>query len=240
MTALLLLSFRYSFGKWRSHNPGVGCSRQRVSSPAAAPAASGLSPHPQSPPNEARCRLTPLPITPPMLAVGTQPASRMSALAFLLVTEGPWCPAGRPSLPGVHGDTPEGAGFLGPHRLGSSWVSAGRLRVPLCFVGSATPRAPELAEMQGLGSGASLDPNPLSLGAEAGAPCGSEACTGWGAAGRRPPTLGGGGGDLLRWPHLSIQGHPRHGLCLASVGGQCLQLHSSKVTPSPAEQGHLR
>ncbi|XP_070218699.1 uncharacterized protein [Bos mutus] len=115
----------YSFGKWRSHNPGVGCSRQWVSSPAAAPAASGLSPHPQSPPNEARCRLTPLPITPPMLAVGTQPASRMSTLAFLLVTEGPWCPAGRPSLPGVHGDTPEDAGFLGPHRLGSSWVSAG-------------------------------------------------------------------------------------------------------------------
>ena len=114
-----------------------------------------------------------------MLAVGTQWASRMSALAFLLVTEGPRCPAGRPSLPGVHGDTPEGAGFLEPHRLGSSWVSARRLRVPLCFAGSATPRAPELAEMQGLGSAAGLDPNPLSLGAEAGAPCGSEACTGW-------------------------------------------------------------
>ena len=175
-----------------------------------------------------------------MLAVGTQWASRMSALAFLLVTEGPRCPAGRPSLPGVHGDTPEGAGFLEPHRLGSSWVSARRLRVPLCFAGSATPRAPELAEMQGLGSAAGLDPNPLSLGAEAGAPCGSEACTGWGAGGRRPPMLGGGGGNLLRWPHLGIQGHPRHGLSLASVGGQCLQLHSSKVTPSPAEQGHLR
>lgn len=114
-----------------------------------------------------------------MLAVGTQQASRTSALVFLLVTGGPQCPAGRPSLPSVHGDTPEGTGFLGPHGLGSSWVSAGRLQVLPCSAGSTTPQAPELAEMQGLESAASLDPSPLSLGAEAGAPCGPEACTGW-------------------------------------------------------------
>lgn len=124
---VLLLSFRYSFGKWQSHNPGVSNLRQRVSSPEAAPAASGLRPHPQSPPDEARCCLALPPVMPPVLAVGTQWASRTSALVFFLVTGRPQCPAGRPPLPGVHREAPEGAGFLGPHGLGSSWVSARRL-----------------------------------------------------------------------------------------------------------------
>ena len=64
--------------------------------------------------------------------------------------------------------------------------------------------------MQGSGCVAGLDPSPLSSGAEAGAPCGPESCT------------GGGGSDLPRWGwgvvtsraglSCGIQGHLRHGL----------------------------
>lgn len=103
-----------------------------------------------------------------------------------------------------------------------------------CSAGS-TPWAPELAEMQGSGCVAGLDPSPLSWGAEAGAPCGPESCTGGGEAVTSHAGVGG------RWPPALVSPAASRatrvmvsGLCQGSVSlASLLEGHSLTSRAGP-------